>query len=389
MLLGRPHRQTASRIARSLVAFALHLCVGFMDAMAEPWLRIEGEPIRRVTRTEAEPGGQITLIATHENPSETLIWNYEGVREDSLSGEEVTFTLTVPSDFIGLHRSTVSVRDSTGLEASLLMEQDVGSGNWLAVEGATESGSWLYAIGHDQRIWPGQYQWQRGLKENGPFTDIDGATSRSYRLSSVDVGHYVRVVRSRSGSRRASPSYPIYKPGPGSICRKEGEVWHDRSVLPRTLTDMRALDDGSVYLAGEIMLTAGRVAHVVRLNPSGAFDPTFSPPTLQPSQPWSGRLIKPLPDGRLVFVGEFESINGHPFRNAAVLHPDGTVDESSFLGPLSQEESIVDAAPLADGRFYVAFRRGSGDESILHVKRYDQDGNRDQFSAQMEQDWIC
>ena len=156
------------------------------------------------------------------------------------------------------------------------------------------------------------------------------------------------------------------------------------------------MDTGSHVLAVQpdnkslfLYFTSDRRFHLLRLNPNGSFDSTFSetqitPPdaaptfpaifdpvrggTVQPgngvwSAPYSIQDARILPDGSIIIVGRFTSLNNTAVRSAAKLKPDGTLDNTFNAGGGAQWTSVTETATLlptvenievqADGKFLI------------------------------------
>ncbi|MFN0066007.1 MAG: hypothetical protein ACKVYV_00060 [Limisphaerales bacterium] len=103
---------------------------------------------------------------------------------------------------------------------------------------------------------------------------------------------------------------------------------------------------------------ASVAASVVRLLDDGTPDPSFTPPTISATPPYSRLYAKPLvdPAGRILVAGWFEEINGKAALNVARLLPDGTMDESFKPGiPWSRLGGSVSAQTLQpDGKLLLA-----------------------------------
>lgn len=126
------------------------------------------------------------------------------------------------------------------------------------------------------------------------------------------------------------------------------------------------LPDGRSYVGGFFESVGGlALRRLVRLNPDGSIDPTFTPP--QPN----GEIIdlKPLPNGQLLVAGGFTVIAGANRRFVALLNEDGTLDPSFDLGR-GAGDHVWALAAGGDGSLYLggAFK-GFNDQSSPYLAR--------------------
>lgn len=94
--------------------------------------------------------------------------------------------------------------------------------------------------------------------------------------------------------------------------------------------------DGKVFIAYTNGSSFSISYNFRLLTSTGAVDNTFTPPTLN----WTVHDWEILPDGRIVIVGRFTTVNGVTSRNIAILKPDGSLDTSvdfsnAFTGPVT------------------------------------------------------
>ncbi len=99
--------------------------------------------------------------------------------------------------------------------------------------------------------------------------------------------------------------------------------------------------DGKVLIGGDFSVIQRQPrGGLARLNPDGTLDPAFQPKLLHPHSVFSAvRRFVLQPDGKILIVGNFESINGAPATNSARLNRDGTLD-SSFI-PAKQGNLMI------------------------------------------------
>lgn len=131
--------------------------------------------------------------------------------------------------------------------------------------------------------------------------------------------------------------------------------------------------DGKVFLSSQSGANGFGFTYQFRLLTStGAVDPSFTPPTLN----WTVHDWEILPDGRIVIVGRFSTVNGVTSRAIAILHADGSLDTSvdfsgAFVGNLTGVRYV-------NGRLVVwgAFTSAFG-QTLNGVARLNLDGTLD------------
>lgn len=131
--------------------------------------------------------------------------------------------------------------------------------------------------------------------------------------------------------------------------------------------------DGKVFLSSQSGANGFGFTYQFRLlTNTGAVDPSFTPPTLN----WTVHDWEILPDGRIVIVGRFSTVNGVSSRSIAILNPDGSLDRSvdfssAFVGQ-------VTGVRLVNGRLVVwgAFTQ-FGAQALTGVARLNLDGTLD------------
>lgn len=118
--------------------------------------------------------------------------------------------------------------------------------------------------------------------------------------------------------------------------------------------------DGKVLVAGQFTGPGGR-ANLMRLNPSGSQDATFTIGTGF-TYPWAGLLgVRALllqPDGRIVAAGGFDAVNGNPRAGIVRLLANGAVDQSFAVGTgfSGTQMAVRVLEPGAGGDIWVAGR---------------------------------
>lgn len=130
--------------------------------------------------------------------------------------------------------------------------------------------------------------------------------------------------------------------------------------------------DGKMLVCGsQFTEFVGFPCHdLVRLHADGTFDPSFQSPTV--TFPGSIYDSTVLPDGKILIVGTFESVNGMVHDGIARLFPDGTLDGSfqcaelganAFIQTVHLEET---GSLLIGGRFTTIGDHACGSLARLH-----------------------
>lgn len=140
-----------------------------------------------------------------------------------------------------------------------------------------------------------------------------------------------------------------------------------------TVFNVKERADGKVFLSSQSGTNGFGFTYQFRLLTStGAVDPSFTAPTLN----WTVHDWEILPDGRVVIVGRFTTVNGVTSRNIAILKPDGSLDTSvdfsnAFTG-------LVSGIRYLNGRLLVwgAFTAFAGNP-LYGVARLNLDGTLD------------
>ena len=112
--------------------------------------------------------------------------------------------------------------------------------------------------------------------------------------------------------------------------------------------DFDVQPDGKVVAVGSFSSFNGTAAAgVVRLNPNGSVDPTFSVGTGIGTGSSTNLVLAALvlPTGKILIGGRFATFNGQPANGLARLNADGSLDPS-FASPLNQASARVDGLVL-------------------------------------------
>lgn len=116
--------------------------------------------------------------------------------------------------------------------------------------------------------------------------------------------------------------------------------------------------DGKILVCGVFSNVNGiGFQGIVRLNPDGSIDNTFSSVTVSPAIDIHTMAL--LSDGRILIGGLFSAINGVPRTGIARLNSDGSLDPS--LGPVFSDwrgEIVTSISPLSNGQIIIAGQLG-------------------------------
>ncbi len=145
--------------------------------------------------------------------------------------------------------------------------------------------------------------------------------------------------------------------------------------LNAEVSDLSRLDDGRIVISGLFnVASAASLRRIARLGENGTLDLSFNP-GFGADEAVHRTLVQP--DGKVVVVGAFSSINGISRRGIARLNTDGSVDSSFALG-LGASGPVRDVLLLDGGKMLIA-----GDFTAVHnstrlrVARLNADGSVD------------
>lgn len=143
------------------------------------------------------------------------------------------------------------------------------------------------------------------------------------------------------------------------------------------INDFAVLADGSIVVAGNFstLETTFQIA-LARLLPNGGLDRNWKPAAIPNGS--AVNVILPLPDGRFLIGGNFQTVGGQTRRGLARLNADGSLDAAfPNLLPNTSTVGVVNAlAPQPDGKVWVG---GSftGVSDRNHLLRLNTDGTVD------------
>jgi uncharacterized delta-60 repeat protein len=142
------------------------------------------------------------------------------------------------------------------------------------------------------------------------------------------------------------------------------------------------LPDGKIFVMGGFKVANGTIKmNLARLNADGTLDNSFAGITVlgtDTSQPTTGiNQVLPLPDGKILIGGNFNSINNTVVNHFARLNSDGTLD-TSFIAGTGFNSLVKSFVVQTDGKILVAgnFTAFSG-VTRTHLARLHADGTLD------------
>jgi uncharacterized delta-60 repeat protein len=140
----------------------------------------------------------------------------------------------------------------------------------------------------------------------------------------------------------------------GCIARLNSDGSRDATFNPGTGFDWRVRSlalqpNGQIVAAGWFSTFNGAPINcIARLNPNGSLDTTFNPGSGFNSEVYSVSL---QPDGKIVAVGQFTSINGTPRNEIVRLNSNGSLDVTFNTGTgLQNRANAVAVTVQADGK---------------------------------------
>ncbi len=137
---------------------------------------------------------------------------------------------------------------------------------------------------------------------------------------------------------------------------------------------------GKILVGGQFSVVSGLSrAKIVRLNPDGSVDETFTSPLrdLGVQYPDEVRSIRTLPDGKILIGGYLSSLGANV--GIARLNSNGTLDSTFTTKPtFAIGTAMVKAEPLSDGKFMACGPFGTANGiSQKAVARFNNDGTFD------------
>ncbi len=202
------------------------------------------------------------------------------------------------------------------------------------------------------------------LVVGGVFTTVNGATANRFvRLSpsgAVDATFAVGTAANGSVFSLAADGTAILIGGSftsfnGTAINRLARVSEtgalDTGFSPNPSSSVRAIlpqSGGSVVLGGNFNTVGGAPVRLLsRVNSAGARDAALSAAFRAFG---SAYALRPLPQGKVLVAGLFDSIAGTAVSNVARLNADMTVDTTFNVGGAGTNNSITSAITQGDGR---------------------------------------
>lgn len=109
--------------------------------------------------------------------------------------------------------------------------------------------------------------------------------------------------------------------------------------------------DGKIYIGGGFNHNGIANNKLIKVNPDGTTDNSFQTLSIVGGRV---RVVKDLPDGRILVGGHFTSVNGLNYSKLVRINPNGTVDETFNIGSgFHSGDAIYAIEDLPDGRFFI------------------------------------
>jgi uncharacterized delta-60 repeat protein len=115
---------------------------------------------------------------------------------------------------------------------------------------------------------------------------------------------------------------------------------------------IRVQTDGSVVIGGFFTTVNGVVRNgLARLTSTGTLDTTFLNALAGPNSPTLDIVIQP--DGKILIVGDFTTVNGSAVGHVARLNTDGSLDTTFGTGLAGADLNVFAVGLAADGKIYI------------------------------------
>jgi uncharacterized delta-60 repeat protein len=210
----------------------------------------------------------------------------------------------------------------------------------------------------------------------------DGKIFLAASKTTSPLGAFLRVGQDGSMEAERSP-LPIFKLAPapdgkivsiatnGELVRFNADLSNDPTFQSTSggmsFLDLAAQPDGKVVVVGSFTTLFGfPIVGVARFNADGTLDNTFG--AVNPGKPNDVvRVVKILPNGKILIGGEFDMVSGVATKMVAVLNADGTLD-TSFISQLpiqaGSDRGVNDVTAQADGKILADRYRLNADGSL-------------------------
>lgn len=147
------------------------------------------------------------------------------------------------------------------------------------------------------------------------------------------------------------------------------------SGFDKIVRSMAIQADGKIIVGGDFTAYNGANKNrLLRLNTDGRLDASFDPGTGFNA---AVRAIAVMPDDKLIVGGDFVTVNGKPQNRLARLNPDGSFDDSFFLGE-AFDNNVMVIKVQPDGKIMIGGLFTSFDDIVANrIIRLDPDGRFD------------
>ncbi len=183
------------------------------------------------------------------------------------------------------------------------------------------------------------------------------------------VNNYAVTRLNTDGSADVSFTSPIPAPPPSSNPTLPGPI-------PSLVYSIALQTDGKIFIAGFIVKSYNPslvATPIARLNQNGTFDATFDPGTINSN----ALKVVVQPDGKILLVGYFNTINGVNRNYIVRFNTDGSLDTSFNIGT-GANSPILTAAVQPDGKILISgFFNSFNGTNRQSVARLNADGTLD------------
>lgn len=215
-----------------------------------------------------------------------------------------------------------------------------------------------------------------GFGQEGP-----GAIDESFYLGGFDNDVYCTALQPDGkilvGGRFTSYNHVSAK----SIIRLNADGTIDNSFVigsafNNAVNKMVLQPDGKIVLGGRFDIYNDTLAaHLIRLNPNGSIDVTFSVGEGFDNYIYA---LDIQPDGKIVAGGWFTTFQGEPHNKIVRLNTDGSLDESFDTGTGISQHWVYSVTVQPDGKILVGGQiLDYNGTSIKNIVRINPDGSKD------------
>lgn len=219
---------------------------------------------------------------------------------------------------------------SNGLTQEILVDNNPTLSFINGVSGETQSLVFKQTESGDPLVsWPGNVTWSQSLGGKIPTLKPFGSLDTEFNAGGTGFNNTPRdTVQKSNGNLLIGGDFTIYN-GSGSnyfieITQAGTIVTTFSNNFNENVTTIQLQEDGKIILGGNFTSYSGtNINRIIRLNSDYSYDSSFNVGTGFDGQVWSSVV---LPDGSIVFVGDFNTYNGVSVGKIAKLNSSGVLD---------------------------------------------------------------